>query len=316
MKAIGGFFELELAKGEDFYPNLLKLNTGRNCLEYILRAGKIKKLYLPLFSCIVLLEPLKKLNIDYEYYQIDQDFNPIIHHLPEKDEALLYINYFGIKNSEVENLSKRVTNLIVDNSQAFFSAPISGTRTFYSARKFFGVSDGAYLSTNQKWEVELLADVSCDRFDHLLQRVELGPEKAYSIFVENGKKLSGQPILKMSKLTQQLLAQVDYAAQRNIRNENFLYLHKNLSAKNHINISLAGLNGPMVYPFYNENDELRRKLIEQKIFVATYWPNVLTQCDSNSLEYKFAKYLLPLPIDQRYNIEDMARICEVLESLL
>ena len=45
MEAIGGYFSLELplnAKGE-LYPEAIKLNAGRFCIEYILRARKYKK---------------------------------------------------------------------------------------------------------------------------------------------------------------------------------------------------------------------------------------------------------------------------------
>ncbi len=59
--------------------------------------------------------------------------------------GFLCTNYFGIKDEFITSLSKQVSNLIVDNAQSFFSNPIENIDTFYSPRKFFGVSDGAYL---------------------------------------------------------------------------------------------------------------------------------------------------------------------------
>ena len=47
MKEIGGYFELQLRKGEHYHKGALQLNTARNCLEYILRAKKYKKIYIP-----------------------------------------------------------------------------------------------------------------------------------------------------------------------------------------------------------------------------------------------------------------------------
>lgn len=38
------------------------------------------------------------------------------------------------------------------------------------------------------------------------------------------------------------------------------------------------------------------------------WPNVLEWRNKNDLEYDFAKYILTLPIDQRYDENDMKRI--------
>ena len=35
-EAIGGYFELELSKGEHYHKGALRLNTARNCLESLL----------------------------------------------------------------------------------------------------------------------------------------------------------------------------------------------------------------------------------------------------------------------------------------
>ncbi|PKQ67955.1 hypothetical protein [Labilibaculum manganireducens] len=316
MKAIGGYFELEVVGGPGYYPDLLHLNTGRNCLEYLLRAGNFKKIYLPRFSCKVLLEPIKKLNIEFEYYRVDQNLNPVLDFSPKKDEVVLYINYFGIKDAVLEQLSHQIENLIVDNSQAFFSDKTSALGTFYSARKFFGVPDGAYLSSNLVLEEELKMDYSWDRMSHLLKRLELGAESGYSDFQENSLKLSEQPILQMSELSKSLLSHIDYSEVKQIREENFRYLHQQLSGVNQFDFSDLLVNGPMVYPLYVENENVRKELLQNKIFTACYWPNVLEECPADSLDYKLAKYILPLPVDQRYNREDMERICKVLLAVL
>jgi len=57
---------LELSSEKEYYPDLLNLNTGRNCLEYLIRTGKFKKIYLPFYSSKVLLEPMEKLDVEYE----------------------------------------------------------------------------------------------------------------------------------------------------------------------------------------------------------------------------------------------------------
>ena len=65
----------------------------------------------------------------------------------------------------------------------------------------------------------------------------------------------------------------------------------------------------MVYPYHVDlGAELKKKLIDNKIFVATYWPNVLEWSSENDFEYKLTRYLLPLPIDQRYKSNDFKKI--------
>ena len=66
---------------------------------------------------------------------------------------------------------------------------------------------------------------------------------------------------------------------------------------------------PMVYPYLTNDDNLRQRLIDDRIFVATYWPN-LAKLNYDTLEECLAKKIIALPIDQRYNKEDMKRIIE------
>ena len=83
MKAIGGYPELELRKGEHYHKDALKLNTARNCLEYILIARKYKKVYVPYYTCEAVHEPFKKLGSGcrMEFYHINEQLEPI--ELPE-----------------------------------------------------------------------------------------------------------------------------------------------------------------------------------------------------------------------------------------
>ena len=57
MSAIGGYFELELNKQGEYHQDAIRLNTGRNALEYIILANNYKKIYIPYITCAVLLQP-------------------------------------------------------------------------------------------------------------------------------------------------------------------------------------------------------------------------------------------------------------------
>ena len=65
MQPIGGYFSLELPYGEEYHKNAIRLNTGRNCLEYILKTRGYRKVYIPYYICEVVLEPFKKLGVAY-----------------------------------------------------------------------------------------------------------------------------------------------------------------------------------------------------------------------------------------------------------
>src|SRR5690606_27110463 len=151
MKSIGGYFELELNDFGGIYHNkAIDVNTGRNAFEYILRSNKkLTKVLLPYFVCDVLLQPIKKLNLEVEFYGLDNAFLPKVNSV-KKNEVILYVNYFGIMNKNIKNISNRFENIIIDNSQAFYANPIKNIPTFYSPRKFFGVADGGFLYTGKR----------------------------------------------------------------------------------------------------------------------------------------------------------------------
>lgn len=316
MSAIGGYFSLELNNRNEYHTNAIRLNTGRNALEYILRVKLYNKIYLPYYTCDVLLEPIKKLALLYEFYSIDEKFEPIFDFsLIKEKECFLYTNYFGIKDDFISYLKTICTNLIIDNAQAFYSKPLDFIDTFYSPRKFFGVPDGAYLYINKFINKELETDISYTRFDSLLRRIDVNAEDGYSFFIKNDKSLSNMPILKMSKLTQKILSSIDYHSVAMSRRENYNYLYMNLQQLNQIDFKLNPNQVPMVYPFYTHNINLRSRLIRERVYTAQYWNNVLNWVDNNRIEYKFTTNIIHLPIDQRYTQNDLEKIVKIIFDL-
>ena len=315
MQSIGGYFSLELPQREEYHKHAIRLNTGRNCLEYILRVRGYKKVFVPYYTCEAVMEPINKLGIPYEFYHIDVHFEIRDRFTLKEGEALLYTNYFGLKQRYVDQLAERIgSRLIVDNTQAFYAKPIPGIDTFYTCRKFFGVPDGAYLYCDKELDEEIEQDYSYDRVAHLVKRIDLSAEDGFKDFRRVDDGLDNQPIRKMSKLTKRIMQSIDYESAANKRRENFQILHATLGGKNNMELQLEEDGVPMVYPFLTSVKGLREKLIENKIYVARYWPNVLDWTKSNDIEYLLANQMQPLPVDQRYTEADMSRIAEIVEK--
>jgi hypothetical protein len=313
--SIGGYFELELPVREEYHNTALRLNTGRNAFEYVLRAKRYKKVYLPYYTCDAMLEPITKLNLAYEFYSIDSNFLPIFNYSNvQKNEVFVYNNYFGICDAQTREIAAQCKNLIIDNSQAFYSKPIQGVDTFYSPRKFFGLPDGAYLYTDKLLEYNLEKDISYKRCEHLLGRIDSGAETNFHTYKENSKSLCNQPIREISNLTQKLLLSIDYNTVADLRRQNFKYLHSKLNKKNKLKFEFDNSAAPMVYPFLIKNGAaLKKELIANKIFVASYWPNVLDWAKADSFEYNLAKNMIAVPVDQRYEIKDMNEVLKLLK---
>ena len=214
-KAIGGYFELELRGGCEYHPNALALNSARNCLEYILLTRQYRRVYIPYYTCEVVLEPFRKHGIEYEFYSVNEKLEPVDFPCLKPGEAFLYTNYFGIKQSAVRRVAERYgEQTIIDNAQAFFAPRIEGIDTFYSPRKFFGVPDGGYVYCDANPLENIPRDVSWQRMQHLLRRIDEGAEKGYMDFKTNSESLINAPIRRMSNLTKALLSSIDSYQQR------------------------------------------------------------------------------------------------------
>jgi hypothetical protein len=301
MNAIGGYFELELGSQEEYHLDAIRVNTGRNALEYILKVKGFEKIFLPYYTCRVLQQPLERLGISVEYYSIDQHFEPIFNFdLLALKDAFLYTNYFGLKGDMISRLSQCNSNIIIDNAQAFFAKPAKGTLSFNSARKFFGVPDGSYIYIDTHLDVSLDVDYSYNRFAHLLLRADKNAEEGYQSFVQNDERLDNYPLRKMSEITRKILSSIDYSLHIAIRRSNYVYLNEALCSINELSLPLTADAVPMAYPFLTRNGaKLRTALNKKRIYVAQYWGELCFTLPQSSIEYDYASNLLPIPLDQR-----------------
>ena len=314
MKAIGGYFELELRRGTHYHKEAIRLNSGRNCFEYILRARGYRKVYMPYYTCQVMFDTAKKVGVEIDYYTINEQLEPS--KLPQlsNGEAFLYTNYYGLKQRYVEKLAKDYgTQLIVDNAQAFYAKPIAGIDTFYSPRKFFGVADGGYLYTTALLQQDFPLAKSMSRMGHLLRRIEEGAEAGYLEFRHNDDSLNELPIQKMSKITEAILSSIDYEAVSLQRRKNYKKMAKHLVDSNSIHLPMGEAAVPMVYPYLTLDETVRTKLINNKVFVATYWPNIGNTVSTGSFEEFLANNLIPFPVDQRYNNAEVKQIIDLIK---
>ena len=315
MNSIGGYFGLEIKPCDGHYhKDALCLHSARMGFEYILLARQYAKVYLPYYTCAALLEPIQKLNVAIEFYHINKHFEPVDLPVLQEKEAFVYTNYFGLKQPVVRQLAQQYGDqLIVDNAQAFFDPALHGIDTFYSSRKFFGVADGCYLYCDKQLDIEFPQAVSCDRMAHLLKQMDMGTEAGYEDFKLNEKALAHQPIMRMSLLTENLLNAIDYALIMEKRRHNYQKLDHVLRQHNQLNLTCSDDAVPMVYPFLpKECTGLKKKLIENKIFVATYWPNVMDWCNEDKWEYQLAQNTCFLPVDQRYGNREMEWMIELI----
>ncbi len=315
MKEIGGYFELENFIQKEYYKDLLSFSSARNCLLYIIKKRAIQKIFLPIFLCDVVSDTCTFLGIQVEFYSIDKNFVPIIDKKHITSTSYLYIvNFYGLlQKAEIEVLYQKYQYIILDNTHNFFQEPIPHMDTIYNCRKYFGVPDGAYLSTDLEKDNQIKEGKSAHRFRHLIGRYEQSASDFYQDFKKADESFDQEELCYMSKLTKNLLGAIDYSNIYDRRIANYHYLKKKLLKYNELDLQDKELN--YMYPFLSQyGEKLREILIKNKVYIPVLWPNVLETSNKDSIEYTYANNILPLPIDQRYDKKDMDRIISIIEE--
>lgn len=316
MKEIGGYIELDTYHLPMLHEGAIALNCGRNALAYLLRARRIRKLWIPKFLCDSVPGVCQREGIPYAFYSIGPDFLPKQEVRLGEDEWFYLVNYYSqLDNLKIGEFVRRYERVIVDNAQSYFQMPLPGVDTLYTCRKYFGVADGAFLYTEAKLDEEFPLDESFERMHFLLGRYERTASEFYREYAANNELFAAEPIKGMSKLTKNLLHGIDYDRVRSARIENYARLHEALREIN--GLDLQDSPGTFMYPLLLENGvEIRKRLQQRKIYIPTLWPNVSDWCEENETEICMAQNILPLPIDQRYGTAEMDCLLEEIQACM
>lgn len=330
-KEYGGYLCLE--KGDrEYYKNtneysVRRYNAARYAIIEAIRDCGAKSVSVPNYMCPSVFDALDKYNIEYVKYSISGDFIVPTENVKSAD-VIIVTNYFGIFSPIFfDGVIKTFGNVIFDNTQAFFSAPVlkDGVYNVYSPRKFVGVADGAYLITTRfcKAEGNLPEDRSAKRSSFLLNAAEMGTDANYELSLAAEREISSSGIMKMSAVTQYILSNIGYQRTKQIRKENFAEVHSALGEYNELkelcDIALSDDEiCPMVYPLLLNSDynKTREELLRNRIYIPQWWKAVLENNESSAFEKHLSVNLYPLPVDQRYTCDDMQKICGVIHSII
>ena len=314
--AIGGYFALEPSAeaGSFEYTKGMLFQSARAALLAFLRARNPKRIWMPFYICDSLLGPVSA-EFSVCLYHITEKFLPEEHIELESDDLLLFVNYFSICGDQVNNVIQRFSsnNVILDCSQAFYYKNNDCLASIYSPRKFFGVPDGGVLITDFPVTTPTNKDMGSQmRMPHLLTRALNGAEAGYAEFHVAEASLCAYEPLTMSGLTYDLLNKINYKEAKVRRNINFRFLYENFAHINKLKINIDKVEGASCYPLLiDDGHEMKARLIKNRIYVPTYWPDVCTR-NCNKFEESLTTNLIALPSDQRYSLIEMERIIKCL----
>lgn len=322
-KEIGGYFSLELPYvapfvdtlyGQDEGSGVCLVNSGRNALYLILKsAPQIRKIHIPYYTCDAVAQACDAAEVQIARYDVNSELFPIALPNLQAEEAFLFTNYFGLYDDRISSLYQKYGDrLIVDNTQALFCKLPAGCKGFYSPRKFVGIPDGG-IAMGIDSALDMSIDSSWRRASHLLRRIDEGASAGYQDFKNNSAIIASAELCRISNLSRRLLDSIDWDEVRSARCRNFKILHSMIGKYNRLDIpNFSGFAVPMVYPFVTDRRDLRKILIDNGVFVATYWPELYDDKPENLKARNISESLLPLPIDQRYGDAEMSYIANIL----
>ena len=316
-KSIGGYFELELPpSSDDYHQGALKYQSARSAFLSLLRSlPQVQRVWMPYYICDSMLSPVQASGKEILYYSLDEQLKPSGQIELASTDILLYVNYFGVCSQHVQYILRRLdpAQVVIDCSQAFYSAPIDCLATIYSPRKFFGIPDGGLLVTSHPVILpEFQANGSESRMHHLIHRLTLPAESGYESYKQAESSLQEIEPKRMSALTERLLGTIDYNTIKRQRQDNFRHLHEHLSATNQLSFETTDA-APLSYPYMPTKSVNKYLLLKNRIYTPTYWPDVLHRVHPNSMEAVFTKNLISIPCDQRYSKSDLNKVITLLK---
>ncbi|MDJ0734696.1 MAG: DegT/DnrJ/EryC1/StrS aminotransferase family protein [Nostocaceae cyanobacterium] len=301
------------------------------------------RLHLPSFLCMHFATKLKSI-FEVHWYrdlpnQESPDFNSL-NTLP--GDLVLAVNLFGIREGKVWQdwlLDHDDIILIEDHSHDPFSPWASQSTAHYaiaSLRKTLPVPDGGMIWSPQN--LQLPKPFSSKSFGAEKRLTAMLLKQAYlsganiskdvyrQLELESDEELDRENNCASSSFTAHIISCLKIAEFRQSRETNVRQFINFILTERHSilmplfhswNPGYVPLNSIIVCQSKDIRDSLRKYLISQNIFPAIHWQqNILETSSNDPLAIDLSNRILTIPTDQRYSLDDIARIATTITEFL
>lgn len=348
------FFEYTLKNSNKNYFHPLKkyykelfFISGRNATYALVKSLKIenKVVLLPSYTCGTVIEPFIRDNWQIIYYTINKNLEvneqDIITKIKLYHPSMILVHsFFGINT--LKNIRSRLEEIkdvliVEDITQSILSdfKKIKADYYITSLRKFFAITDGGmliipYKKNNIEIKYENIPNKivkhALKGFDLKRSYIEnitnIEKEKFQEEYLEVKKLISSTyNIEKISKEGLKMFNNLDISKIKGIRKQNFNYLLENFKSKDdNVELIFKTLRideTPLYFPIYIKNgnrEKMQKHLASKNIFCPIIWPkSEYIKETSEETEYIYNN-ILCIPCDQRYNLQDMQKIIDEINS--
>lgn len=321
------------------------MSTGRSATRLVLqtilqRNPQMKRIaLLPPFTCHTVIEPFLELGFEIHTLPIDSGLittpEEITQAIVETQATVLLVHrYYGFDtlpgfNSAIEDMQRQGVLVIEDCTQCLYSTFERSEADYYvgSIRKWCGVPDGGFAvcregQFNNKPKCSDMALESAKReacelkYAYMFNGIDCKPESKKRYREAEHILDTQSSFYAIGKLSALIQTNLDRKSLTEKRRENYSILAREL--QNHLAIQLVFNEFPVdVIPLYmpvfvRNRDEVQSLLADNAVYAPVVWPKadccplVCPEAD------ELYNHLLCIPIDQRYDSDDMKRILNIL----
>ena len=325
--------------GSDF----VWLSTGRSAIRFVIdsieeRNPKKKKVaILPSFTCDTVVAPFIQAGYEVHYYQVSKALATSSDHILNTAfeygaSIVLFHRYFGFDTLDCqidimcERLREAEISTIEDCTQCLYSMIPRGDADYYvgSIRKWAGTPDGGFAvcRAGKFTKKPLCSDVELEhakvsasyaKYEYIIHH-HGDKSRVLAMYREAEDILDNQStVFAISDTSATVQANLDMEALVMKRRNNYKLLEESLASKVYRVFSLKEGVVPLYFPILvDDRVSLQRCLIDNAVYAPIVWPKDKCQpIQSNETEHLY-QHMLCIPIDQRYDKDDMNRVIGVI----
>lgn len=349
IKPIGGEFwfqKLIFNRNVDNFQgvNGTFLSGGQSAIKFIINSMNFTKkeyILMPSYLCPSILHSLKEDKINYEFYTVNRDLSIDIKDIQRKlaaltVKAIFFIDYFGFYHKrqvlDFFNSIKGGNVILIEDAVQllyFNKKDFIGDYVFNSYRKFLPIDGSLVLSKESKKILYHRDDYDTYMREARIKKTEYinnnsGNEEEYLKLFHLAEQsyYKRKSMLGINPTSKTLLSMINENYISKKRKSNFMYLYKQLYKNSNITFlfSIDDIDNiiPLAMPILIDNrNEVRKKLFKESIFCPVHW-NILNEpWSKNYAESRWlSEHILSLPIDERYDENEMNRLIENFEKAL
>lgn len=336
---------------EQKYEHHRYLTTGRGALMLVGKSIETdnKHIYIPAYSCESMVKPFKDCGWKVSFYELNDDLtisNSFVKDMvknKEKSFSILTMNYFGVAGTK-EKVNEIKTQrddvfVIEDFTHCLFDLDgIYNENVDYyvaSIRKSLGVTDGAIVLSNlalQEVPETVESSFVTERLKAYKEKADYGYEKKEAqkdnfrqALADEEKKIDEHiTVERMSERSKKVLDNQAINSERGV-------IYKRRTNLKHLYNLVKDIDG-IRFPFHedtpldnayfmlpilvNKRDEVQKVFAQQGLYCQLLWPLSDEARITCKVAAKMEREMLAIPIDQRYDFDDIEDMGHIIRSVM